>query len=328
MRALPLALLATLSTLGMAEETRAADVTTPLVLSQAEDDDPEVEPTEDQEDAWRVYLDLYAFLPLQTTSTTTINDNSSTLTLPLSDVFNTLDGALTFKAAAEYGRLSFMAAVNHASNSASTSQSSWREINNPLRNQLGLPSVLRQREIRIDNDVDVDINTNQTVVDLALRYRAGAIQKPRMAKGSSSVQGLLGARIIDANLNTDVNFRRRRTVEVDGVLVSRKRTRELQRSASASWGNTWVQPLIGVFGTYAISEDWQAFAYLDAGGFGLSGERDLSGTAQAGIAYALGNSAQASLSYKYFGLDYAAGSGNGYRTDQSGINLGLRWLFD
>lgn len=189
-----------------------------------------------------------------------------------------------------------MAAVNHASNSASTSQSSWREINNPLRNQLGLPSVLRQRDIRIDNDVDVEINTNQTVVDLALHYRAGAIQKPRMEKGSSSVQGLLGARIIDANLNTDVNFRRRRTVEVNGVVVSRERTRELQRSASASWGNTWVQPLIGVFGTYAISEDWQAFAYLDAGGFGLSGERDLSGTAQAGIAYALGNSAQASLS--------------------------------
>ena len=154
-------------------------------------------------------------------------------------MFNTLDGALTFTAAAEYGRLSFMAAVNHASNSASTSQSSWREINNPLRNQLGLPSVLRQREIRIDNDVDVDINTNQTVVDLALRYRAGA-----------------------------------------------------------SWGNTWVQPLIGVFGTYAISEDWQAFAYLDAGGFRLIGERELSGTAQAGIAYALGNSAQASLSYR------------------------------
>lgn len=113
MRTLSLALLATLSTLGVdvaakplnaisAEETPAADFTTPLVLSQAEDDDPDVEPTEDQEDAWRVYLDLYAFLPLQTTSTTTINENSSTLTLPLSDVFNTLDGALTFKAAAEH----------------------------------------------------------------------------------------------------------------------------------------------------------------------------------------------------------------------------------
>ena len=89
-----------------------------------------------------------------------------------------------------------------------------------------------------------------------------------------------------------------------------------------------MQPLIGAFGTYAISEDWQAFAYLDAGGFGLSGEQDLSGTAQAGIAYTLGNSAQISLSYKYFGLDYAGGGGNAYSVDQSGVNLGLRWLFD
>ena len=81
--------------------------------------------------------------------------------------------------------------------------------------------------------------------------------------------------------------------------------------------------------SYALSEDWQAFAYLDAGGFGLSGERDLTGTAQVGIAYALGNSAQASISYKYFGLDYAgSGSGNGYTSTQSGINFGLRWLFD
>ena len=83
-----------------------------------------------------------------------------------------------------------------------------------------------------------------------------------------------------------------------------------------------------MFGTYAISEDWQAFAYLDAGGFGLSGEQDLSGTAQAGIAYALGNSAQISLCYKSFGLDDAGGGGNSYSVDQSGVNLGLRWLFD
>ena len=69
-------------------------------------------------------------------------------------------------------------------------------------------------------------------------------------------------------------------------------------------------------------------ASIAVGGFGLSGEQDLSGTAQAGIAYALGNSAQVSLSYKYFGLDYAGGGGNAYSVDQSGVNLGLRWLFD
>ena len=281
-----------------------------------------------EKDAWRIYLDLYAFLPLQTTSTTAINENSTTKDVPLSSIFDTLTGALTFKASAEYGRFGVLAGVNHAANAASASTSYIRETNNPLRNQLGLPAVLRQRNIKVKGDVDVDVDMNQTIIDLAMRYRAGAIQKPHMEQGSTSFVGFAGARLIDANLSTTVDFRRDRTLTVDGVAVDRKRSRRLERSASDSWGNTWVQPLVGMMASYAISEDWQAFAYLDAGGFGLSGETDLSGTAQVGIAYALGNSAQASLSYKYFGLDYAGGSGNGYTTSQSGINLGLRWLFD
>ena len=41
---------------------------------------------------------------------------------------------------------------------------------------------------------------------------------------------------------------------------------------------------------YALTSKLQAFVYLDAPGFGLAGRKDLSGTAQAGPAYALGNS--------------------------------------
>ena len=151
-----------------------------------------------------------------------------------------------------------------------------------------------------------------------------------MKKSSTSFLGLVGARFIDANLSTDFNIKTKTDVTVEGVKVSKSNSRELERSSNASWGNTWVQPMVGMFGTYAISEDWQAFAYLDAGGFGLSGNQDLSGTAQAGIAYALGNSAQVSLSYKYFGIAYFEGGGdnNGYSSYQSGVNLGLRWLFD
>ena len=45
---------------------------------------------------------------------------------------------------------------------------------------------------------------------------------------------------------------------------------------------------------------------MDAGGFGLNGKQDLSGTVEAGLAYALGNSAQISLAYRYFGIEYSA----------------------
>jgi len=339
MRALPLTLLATLSSLGLEVSAQPvkdailkspipADFTTPLVLSQADEAKNEMASSEDEEDAWRVYLDLYAFLVPTTYTTTEIDGNKTNSALPLSDVIDKLDTALTFKAQVEYGRLGFMAGVYSGRLSDNVSTSAFRETDNPLRNELGLPDGLRDRTIRLEGDLDLDVEANQTIVDLAFRYRGGAIQKPRMEKGSSSFLGVLGARIIDANIRTNLTLKKKATVTVEGQRLNREFTRELEEASNSSYGNTWVQPMLGVFGTYAISEDWQAFAYLDAGGFGLSGEQDLSGTAQVGIAYALGNSAQASLSYKYFGLDYAGGGGNSYSVNQSGVNLGLRWLFD
>ena len=357
-RLLPLAVFATLSTLcneavakpfdnAITAESSATDLQlvvspseadsesgtgfmAPLVLSQSSEETTDATQQEDEEDNWRVYLDLYAFLPPTTSSTSTVEGNTTKVDLPLSDVINSLDEALTLKASFEYGRVGVLAAINYATLSTSASKSSFLETQNPLKNKAGISSPLRSRTIRIQGDLDVDVDANQTIFDLAMRYRAGAIQKPRMKKGSTSFLGLVGARFIDANLSTDFSIKGDADVTVEGVKVNRSNSRELEKSSNASWGNTWVQPMVGMFGTYAISEDWQAFAYLDAGGFGLSGSQDLSGTAQAGIAYALGNSAQVSLSYKYFGIAYFEGGGdnNGYSSYQSGVNLGLRWLFD
>ena len=308
----------------------AIDVIEPLILSQSNDSNSESEDDQEQEDSWRVYLDLYAFLPPITKSTSTIDGNTTKVDLPLSDVIKSIDEVLTLKAQFEYGRFGVLAAINYATLSASTSRSSFLETQNPLKNKRVIASPLRTRTIRIQGDLDVDVDANQTIFDLAMRYRAGAVQKPRMKKGSASFLGLVGARFIDANLSTDFNIKGKADITVEGVKVSKSNSRELERSSNTSWGKTWVQPMVGIFGTYAISEDWQAFAYLDAGGFGLSGSQDLSGTAQAGIAYALGNSAQVSLSYKYFGIAYFEGGSenNGYSSYQSGVNLGLRWLFD
>ena len=53
------------------------------------------------------------------------------------------------------------------------------------------------------------------------------------------------------------------------------------------------------------------------------------GTVEAGLAYALGNSAQISLAYRYFGIEYSAHNGrNGYSSTQNGVSMGFRWLFD
>ena len=201
-------------------DTSEAEEMAPLLLSQASDEDTESNQEQEEEDSWRVYLDLYAFLVPTTYSSTTINGNKNDTALPLSDVIDTIDEALTFKAQIEYGRFGFMAGVYHGSLSSSGSKSIFKETTNPLRNQLGLPSALRQRTIRVKGDLDLDVDANQTIVDLAFRYRAGAIQKPRMEKGSSSFLGLLGARVIDANINTSWSARNESTVSVEGRRVT------------------------------------------------------------------------------------------------------------
>jgi len=298
----------------------------PLVLSQSNDSDSASEDEEDEEDSWRFYLDLYAFAPLSTDTTTQLNGNNPVdASSSLADVFATTRAGLTFKASAEYGRFGIYSGVNYGAAYQSETVVKWKTTN-PIRNSVGISAD----RIKVDSKgkIDATIETSQFIYDLALRYRAGDIQKPKMEKGSGSFVGFVGARFIDGWMTTTIDVERKRTLTADGKLLNREETKKFENSASGTWANTWVQPLIGMLATYAISEDWQAFAYLDAGGFGLAGERDLTGTAQAGIAYALGNSAQASLSYKYFGLDYAGGSGNGYTSRQSGINFGLRWLFD
>ena len=63
--------------------------------------------------------------------------------------------------------------------------------------------------------------------------------------------------------------------------------------------------------TYAFNPKLQVFIYLDATKFGLAGCKDLSGTPQAGLAYAVDKSTQILLSYKY-PIVYKAG-GNSRR---------------
>ena len=87
--------------------------------------------------------------------------------------------------------------------------------------------------------------------------------------------------------------------------------------------------LVEPSGLEPLSSAWQAFVYADVAGFGLAGEKDMSGNAQAGTAYAVGNSTQLSLPYKVFVLEYFAdGNDNGYKSCSRGPNIGIRFLFD
>ncbi|MGB1622146.1 MAG: hypothetical protein ACPHAS_05705 [Synechococcus sp.] len=301
-------------------EQPQADPTVPALVAQATEDDA----TDGQEDdAWRVYLDLYGFLPIDAEGTTKLDGNSNTVNWDLGDVFDNVSSVATLRAGVEYGRFGLQTGVNHSGFDASDSASAWTTRDRSRIRKLTGKQV--DRTLTLKGDVDGDFHLDQTLIDIALRYRAGDVQRPRMDDGSFSFVGFAGARIVDGTIKGDIDVEL--SASYDGPILKAERSKK--QNFSESWSHTWVQPLIGMQATYAFSPDWQAFVYADAAGFGLAGDKDLSGTAQAGVAYSIGNSTQLSLSYKVFGLEYAAhGNDNGYETLAHGPNLGLRFVFD
>ncbi|NBU76893.1 MAG: hypothetical protein EBS30_17035 [Planctomycetes bacterium] len=71
------------------------------------------------------------------------------------------------------------------------------------------------------------------------------------------------------------------------------------------------------------------FARADIAGFGLSGSEDLSGNAQVGLAYAVGNNTQLRISWRYFGINYDNGKNpdNGFSSYQNGLEFGVKMFF-
>ena len=292
------------------------------LLAQAEADEA-VSEAEENDNDWRLYLNLYGFLPPENEGTVKLDGNSNTGNLSLRDILENVSSIATLRASLEYGRLGIQTGIFHGAVDFNDKSSSWTTLNSSDIEQL--TGADTDGSLKLKGNVDGNFHLDQTLIDLALRYRAGDIQRPRMDEGSFSFVGFAGARIVDGTISTDVDIKLSATYN-DSILEE-KRSKKV--SLGDSWSHTWVQPLIGMHATYAFSPEWQAFVYADAAGFGLAGEKDLSGNAQAGIAYAVGNSTQISLSYKVFGLEYSAyGNDNGYKTFSHGPNIGIRFLFE
>lgn len=292
------------------------------LLAQAEADEAGSE-GEDQDNDWRLYLDLYGFLPIDASGSTTLDGNTNNINWDLGDVIDNVSSVLTLRAGVEFDRWGLQTGINHSSFDGSASASRWNTTERSRIRRLTGNEVIRS--LTLKGDVDSDVHLDQTLIDIAVRYRAGDVQRPKMPQGSASFVGFAGARIVDGTISADIDVELSSSYE--GPILQNQRSGK--KHFSESWSHTWVQPLIGMHASYALSPEWQAFVYADAAGFGLAGHQDMSGTAQAGVAYAIGNSTQISLSYKYFGLAYAADSNDqGYETTAHGPNLGLRFVFN
>ena len=244
---------------------------------------------------WRGTVEIYAPLPLQLKTTPTINGRSAEADLNLGEVLDNLRWTSSLRASLEKGRWGVLTDLSFTS----LGQEEARTVSGPL---LGREFTGR-----------ATVEASQGVYDLALRYRFGdpeaAVGKP----GAFSVIPYAGMRLIDARLDL--------SAEISGE----------QRSfaSQGSFGRTWVQPLLGTQASVFLSPRLRAFARADIGGFGLSGSRDLSGNAQLGLGYAIGNSTDLNISWRYFGIDYNNGDtpDSGFTSYQNGIEVGVKFFF-
>ncbi|MCP9804066.1 hypothetical protein KBY75_10860 [Cyanobium sp. T1G-Tous] len=246
---------------------------------------------------WAGTIELYGFAPVRSTGTTTVTNgtrNFSTDTdLNLGEVLSKLKWATTLRGSIEKDRLGVLVDLDYVK-----------------LGQYG--SKTGQRGIFTGS---ADVTASQGIYDLALRYRFGdreaAVGKP----GQFSLIPYAGIRVIDAQLDVAAQ------IQGSGGRVSFER--------EGSFGRTWVQPLLGTQATIFMSPRLRAFARADIGGFGLSGSEDLSGNAQIGLGYAVGNSTDLNISWRYSGINYNTGNtpDSGYSSYRNGFEIGLKFFF-
>ena len=67
------------------------------MLAQAAGEEPNSDSEKDDND-WRLYLDLYGFLPVDAEGATTLDGNTNNINWDLSDVFDKISSVLTMQA--------------------------------------------------------------------------------------------------------------------------------------------------------------------------------------------------------------------------------------
>ena len=244
---------------------------------------------------WASTIELYGFAPIRSTGTTTVTNGtgniSSDTDLNLGEILSKLKWSTTLRGSVEKNRLGVLVDLDYGKLGQYESKTGEREIFTGR----------------------AEVTASQGIYDLALRYRFGdreaAVGKP----GQFSLIPYAGIRVIDAQL------------DVAGELTEGP----INFQRQGSFGRTWVQPLLGTQATIFMSPRLRAFARADIGGFGLSGSEDLSGNAQVGLGYAVGNNTDLNISWRYSGINYNTGDTpeSGYSSYRNGFEIGLKFFF-
>lgn len=254
-----------------------------------------------RESDWSGTFELYGFAPLRTRGTTTIRGLDAEVDLDFGEVLDVLKFAASGRGSVEKGRTGLMF------------DAYYTDIGDAAGRTLGRRGLFR---------AEAEVSQTLGIYDLALRYRFGDRERAVAETGSFNLIPYAGARIIDGSLDLSARLRGPR----GQIRGPRGRTLpDLERS----FGRTWTQALVGVQGSYHLTPRLRLFARGDVGGFGLGGEEDFTTNAQAGVGYAVGNSTDLNLSWRYLELRYNNGGDpdNGYTLYQNGVELGVKFFF-
>ncbi|MCP9886749.1 hypothetical protein KBY96_02195 [Cyanobium sp. ATX 6A2] len=243
---------------------------------------------------WRSTVELYGFAPLRTTGTTRVRGFEADVDLDLGDVLSALDWATYVRGSVERDRWGLLTDLSYV--------------------RLGASGARTGPGDRLTGKAEV--SSSLGIYDLAVRYRFGEPEAAVAEKGSFSLIPYAGVRVIAADLDVDAQVQGTGPL---GVMFERE----------GSFGRTWAQPLVGLQGSVFLTPRLRAFARADIGGFGLSGDQDLSGNAQVGVGYAIGNNTNLNLSWRYLGVKYRndRNPSSGFSNYQNGIELGLKFFF-
>ena len=247
---------------------------------------------------WRSSVELYGPVPLRLDTTTTVvtQNNRSVTTeavLNLGQVLDNLQWITAVRGSVEKGR--------------------WGVLTDLSYTKLGQEDGATTPNGLLTGRASV--NVSQGIYDLAVRYRFGEPEAAVGTPGQFSLIPYAGIRVIDAQMDVAAQ------VDLGNNILSVQR--------QGNFGRTWAQPLLGTQASLFLSPRLRAFARADIGGFGLGGAKDISGNAQIGLGYAVGNSTDLNVSWRYFGVDYNNGDNpdSGFSSYQNGLEIGLKFFF-
>ncbi len=288
---------------------------------------PATTPAPPSPSPWAGTVELYGFAPLRTTGTTTVRGLTAELDLDLEQVLRPLTKAAYIRGSVEHNRIGFLADLSYIS-----LQGEAAKVIGGFDRERSF-GLLDRRNAQFsagERNFNASIDNIQGIYDLALRYRFGERESAVAKAGSFTLIPYAGVRVVDVQLGLGFE---RQTPDRSLTLSGPRGSKTLQTASRTvtrrgDFGGTVAQPLLGAQAMLFLTPRLRLFGRGDIGGLG-SDNNGRSWNAQLGVGYAVGNSTQLNLSWRYLHLENDNGEtpANAYDLNQNGIEAGVKFFF-